>query len=494
MAENRMLARESTTLDDRAWWPRYPWLTPRRVLIGTLGWIGLYAIGSVALANPFFTERSAGASINYWNTMYLHGMLIGMVAVGVLLGMLVFEIRSRHAWLLIPAGVITATVFATVGGIFDRTEAPTEAGMWTQVVGFFALDEILAVAIVAFMIDWFARTQASRRLSFAVAWLSTMSMLIAAVMGHLAGWILSYGAHPWYIPGYARFIGEPVPALLSNLVGSHSHEMAVAFMAFIACAGVAQFAERSPVARGAMVRRAGLAVLGIGVVAFTAVYVIAGFTTWAIPTLFTSANGANGLAADDLVTGCALVGGLIALMGAAVPQIGRHRSMPAISAAWTALLSVGLVVATGYWIEFHETHFGAGDPKAAGAAADAVFTWFHQDIGLFLLPLMTAVMVLTARLVVRGRQNAVALAAIGGSSILFAAGMIYVFVTSAIHGPGFVVATIGLICTGGALVASMWWSHGRRMVAAHREHKPDQGRDQGQGQLPEHRPLATSTR
>jgi hypothetical protein len=398
-----MLAGESVAPDDRAWWPRFAWLTPRRVLIGTLGWIGLYALGSVMIANPFRTERSASANINYWNTMYLHGMLIGMVAIVILLGMLVFEIRNRHAWLLIPAGVIAATLFATIGGIYDRTESPTEAGMWTQVVGFLALDEILIVAAAAFMIDWFTRTEASRRLSFLVAWLSALSMLIAAIMGHIAGWILSYGAHPWFILSYARFIGEPVPALLANLTGSHSHQMTVALMAFVASAGVAQFAERSPAARGAIARRAGLSVLAIGVVVFTAMYVIAGFTSWAIPTLFQSANGVNGLASDDLVTGWAMIGGLIALAGAVIGRAGP-RAWPAISAAWSWLLTVGLVVATGYWIEFHETHFGAGDPRASGAASDAVFTFFHQDVGLFLLPLMTAVMVITARLVIPRRR------------------------------------------------------------------------------------------
>jgi hypothetical protein len=45
--------------------------------------------------------------------------------------------------------------------------------------------------------------------------------------------------------------------------------------------------------------------------------------------------------------------------------------------------------------------------------------------------------------------------------------MTYIFVASALHGPGYVIATIGLVITGGALVASMWWSHGRRMAAAH---------------------------
>ena len=91
--------------------------------------------------------------------MYLHGLLIGMVGIALLVGMMAFRIHWRHAWVLIGGGAIIATLLVTVGGIYDRHESPTSAGMWTQVTGFFALDEMLAVVVVAFMIDWFARAK-----------------------------------------------------------------------------------------------------------------------------------------------------------------------------------------------------------------------------------------------------------------------------------------------------------------------------------------------
>jgi len=116
----------------------------------------------------------------------------------------------------------------------------------------------------------------------------------------------------------------------------------------------------------------------------------------------------------------------------------------------------------------HGTHFGAGGPKAAGASADAVFTWFHRDIGLFLLPLVTAMMLSTAHLVDPNHRTAVALAAITGSSVLFLGDMVYVFVDPAIHGPGYVISTIGLLVLGWALLGSIRWGFAAKVLHDHR--------------------------
>jgi hypothetical protein len=221
-------------------------------------------------------------------------------------------------------------------------------------------------------------------------------MLFAAIMGHLAGWILDYGDTPRAIGSFAHFQGVSLSTLTANLIGSHSHDMVVAFMVLTVAASVAFYAERVPAARFLVLRRVGLAMALTGTVVFTVIYVAACFTSWVIPTIFTS--GPNGLASDDLVTGFAMVGGLIALIGAALSHASRPIAT-VLAATWMWALTIGLVVATGYWIEFHEAHFGAGSSSAPGAASDAIFTWFHQDIGLFLFPFMTVVMLATARFV-----------------------------------------------------------------------------------------------
>jgi hypothetical protein len=454
---------DGTEHSDAALVARFPWLTPRRILFGTIGWIAAFAVGSIAIANPFFTERSAAASINTWNVMYLHGVFIGMVGVALLLAALLFRLRWRHLWLLICLGAVAATLLASVGGIFDR-HVPGPAGdqvaMWTQILGFFCLDEMLVVLLLGFVKDWRARTPGSRRLSFITASAATGSMLIAAIMGHLAGWIMDYGDTPRAIGSFARFEGESVSTLTANLIGSHSHEMVVAFMVLAVTACVAFFAERTSAAPFLLLRRIGLAMALAGTVGFTVMYVAAGFTSWVIPAMFSS--GPNGVAADDLVTGLAMTGGLIALAGAALGRATRPLAT-ALAAVWMWALTIALVVATGYWIEFHENQFGAGK-HAPRAASDAIFTWFHQDVGLFLFPFMTLVLLATSRFVLPRYQGAIAWLAAAGGTVLYAGGMVYLFADQAIHGTGYVLSTIGLIGCGAAVLASIWWGLGGARV------------------------------
>ncbi len=456
----------------------FPWLTPRRILFGSAGWIVAFALGSLAIANPFFTEKGAGASINTWNVMYAHGLLIGMLGIALLLAASVFRLTWRHLWLFVGLGVVAATLLSTIGGIFDR-HIPGPAGdqvaMWTQILGFFTLDEMLIVLAWGFWKDWRARTGQSRRLSFLVAWTATLSMLIAAIMGHLAGWILDYGDTPPAIGSFARFEGESLSTLNANLIGSHSHDMVVAFMVLAIAASVAFYAERVPRVGFIGLRRAGLGMALVGTVIFTVVYVAAGFTSWTIPTLF--ANGPNGLASDDLVTGFAMIGGLIALAGAALSRATRPAAT-VLAATWIWALSIGLVVATGYWIEFHEAHFGAGSASARGAASDAIFTWFHQDIGLFLFPFMTVVMLATGRFVLPRYHGIIALTSVAGSTAAYAGGMVYLFADQAIHGPGYILSTAGLLAIGAALLATIWWAFGRepaRVIAAKLAGRPRAG-------------------
>lgn len=436
---------------------RWRWLTPRRLLLFLVGWMGLFALLSIAVANPFVAEPTAGTTPDYARVMFLHGLLIGSAGLLALLASGVLGLRSRHAQVWIVGGVLFATVLAAVGGIFDRSIPGLEVPMWVQIFGFFALDEILLVLLVAIVTEWRA---GRHELPIVVSGLAAASMLVAALMGHLAGWIMEFGTgFPAVIGNYVSFAGfASGDDFTSALVGSHSHDMAVAVMAFAVILVAVEFGYSTLNGAARAVVRIGLAVVGFGIVAMSALYVAMGFTTWAPPTLFVSGpDGANGIASDDIVTGIFVMGGgLIVAAGLVLGHAVQGRPIR-VAALWAWLLSFATVVVAGFAIEMNEAYFGAGDPNAAGAAKDGVFTWFHQDIGLFLLPAIVLVLLATERLADRDHPAWIGQVTIVGTSLAFLGGVTYVVVDPALHGPGYVISTIGLLLIGVVLLGILWW-------------------------------------
>ncbi len=334
--------------------------------------------------------------------------------------------------------------------------------MWTQIFGFFALDEILLVLLVGIIGERRTRSPAVRTLPYVAAALAAASMFLAAIMGHLAGWIMEFGANfPPLIGAYAKFVGfASSEDFTGALVGLHSHEMAVAVMTLIISLLAQQFGYGIHKGVSHALATTGLALVAVGTVVMTAMYVAAAFTTWSPPAWFVSGpDGANGIASDDVISGILVMGGGVLVAAALV--IGRQlfRRPVRLAAAWAWVLSFATVVVAGYAIEMNEVYFGAGDPKAAGAANDAVFIWLHQDIGLFLLPTIVLMMLAVERLINARpqRPGVIAWTTIAGTTITFVGGLVYVFVTPTLYGPGYVISTVGLVVVGIALLAALWW-------------------------------------
>jgi hypothetical protein len=435
-----------------------PWLTHRRLMLFVIGWLALFAVIGVFVSNPFQSETSASATPDYANVMFLHGLLIGMVGLLALLTCQVLAVRSLHVRVWVTGGVVVATILAAVGGIWDRTIPGSEVPMWTQILGFFALDEILVVLLYGLIREWrTART--ARTLPYVAAMLAAGSMFLAAIMGHLAGWIMEFGNFPKVIGQYATFAGiGKVDDFASALVGSHSHEMAMGVMALTIILVAQQFGYAALTGASRMLSRAGVALAAVGTIVMTLMYVASAFSTWAPPTWFVSGSGgANGIASDDVITGILVMGGGLLIVAALV--LGRTDvfSQPTrLAAIWAWVLSVATVVVAGYAIEMNEVYFGAGDPTAAGAANDAVFTWLHQDIGLFLLPAIVLVMLAAERLIDHARPGWIGWTTIIGTTVAFVGGMVYVFVDPARYGAGYVITTSGLVVVGAALLATLW--------------------------------------
>src|ERR1700687_3309457 len=98
------------SIEDKPPISRAPWLTPRRLIGFVIGWLGLFAILSFFVSNPFQSEPRAGVGPDYAHVMFLHGLLIGMVGLMALVTLQVFAIRKRHISVWIAGGVVAATV------------------------------------------------------------------------------------------------------------------------------------------------------------------------------------------------------------------------------------------------------------------------------------------------------------------------------------------------------------------------------------------------
>jgi hypothetical protein len=193
--------------------------------------------------------------------------------------------------------------------------------MWTQIFGFFALDEILLVLLIGIVGEWRGRSPAVRPLPYVTAALAAASMFIAAIMGHLAGWIMEFGPNfPPLIGSYSHFAGfSSSDDFAGALVGSHSHEMAVAMMALIVVLLALQFGYgiRKGISRA--LATTGMIMVAVGIIVMPAMYVTAAFTTWSPPAWFVSGpGGANGIASDDVISGILVMGGGVLVVTALV--------------------------------------------------------------------------------------------------------------------------------------------------------------------------------
>lgn len=433
-----------------------PWWNPRgmgieyRVVIGLLVWLGLLALGSVVISFPYFNESSAAASIVYGHVMYLHGLLITMVGLLALIATDVFACVHKGIRSLILWGTLGAALLSGVGGMFDRSLTDT-VGLWMQIVSFFFLDEILVTLTIGLVI----RARATRALTAWVAAVAAASAFGAALMGHLAGWMLEFGPHPAILGAYAHLMGVSVSTWIGFLVTSHSHEMVVAVLALLTATLVAAFGNDLAPVPGRWLR-IGLWDVLIGTVLMTIIYVVAAFTPAQPPTLFAfGPHGVNGLAGDDLVTGLGvMVGSTIALIALGLAPL-EDSTVRWAAAVFSALILL-TVVGAGYYIEMNEATFGAG-ATAPGSASDAIFTFWHQDFAFFTVPTVMIILLVVHRLVASPAvRRQIAAFMVSGGGVAFLGGMAYVFMDPGRTGIAFDVTAVGFVGLVVGLIRTVW--------------------------------------
>jgi hypothetical protein len=447
-----------TSSADTPPFPQIPWLTPRRLIFFVIGWVSLFAVISVFISNPFISHVSSLAAPNYARVMFMHGLLIGMAGLLALLVVQVLSLQSKHVRTWVTAGVLVGTLLATVAGIFNRRMPGTEIPLWIQILAFMLLDEIAVALLIAMLLDFRKRAPIARTLPFVAVFFAGLSMFVAAIMGHLAGWILEFKDFPRIIGQYAQFVGfVEIDDFFQALLYSHSREMAVGVMAVGVALLAHQYGYGKLKGASLLLGRVGVTMVAVGAFVMTGMYVAMGFTPWEAPTVFGPGPGSpGGLKVDNLVTGILVMGGgLIVIVALLLAH--QIRRPVRLAAAWSWALSFITIAVAGYFIREHELFFSGG-ATTEGATPDEVYIWFHEDIGLFMLPMLILIMLAVERLLERGRPNWIGWTIIVGISVVVAGGGIWVFVDPALHGPGYDVSTAGILIVALAMLATLWWS------------------------------------
>ena len=365
-----------------------------------VSWIAILFIISPVAGIPW-------ADFDTTNTreiMYYHAMVLPLIGILILLVCCIMEIQG-HVNTLLRYSLIPVIILNGVGGMFIYSLNDV-IPLWTQILGFLVLDEMGVALIYGLAVLPRKNGVGYKNMHFGywVVFSSVVSAFIAAAfLGHVAGMTLDWGSDWfWIIPGLGSYLngqGLDTATFLSNLVGSHSHEIVPAVMGGTVSLAMIQFgyADTKGIKHG--IALLGLAIMEIGIILMTIIYIIGGVTNYVIPAIFTSPDGVNGLALDDALTALIGIGamvGIVALAPIRMTKSNTDKSLLLVRdplrltvlLSWIcAFIAVGVF---GIYIEFNESFYGAGDPTtlAPGVQADLAFSRAHLMLGFFMMPIL----------------------------------------------------------------------------------------------------------
>ncbi len=436
-----------------------PKINAKFVALWNVAWaLGLTAI--IPLINAI-TPLLNPAYENYWTpgiywrlVLYWHGAIfMPLVAVSACLICITFGLdkaTGTAARLIREAvlyGGLIVTPLAGIAGIFDVYDRfAFGIPLWLQIAAFLIGDEMAIGLIITMLIypKLVGKSYESMGLPYYTVLIALFGVLIAAVEGHIAGWITWFGPWPSFVSSYINSTMYPVLGYFNatavqtwtvNVVTSHSHTMLPLIMAGIVALAAVGFGYNEMKGSSKFLAAVGFLIMIYMIIAVTWLYIVAGVGNYSIPTLFSSGpNDVNGLAMDDAMTGMIGWGALFVLIGLLVymKRTGKL-SDPSFLATVVAWILIYLTITvTGYYIEFNETYYGFATPGAApGWLHDFVYLRFHQDFGFFLLPSIVVALLLFKKIGLSGDQEKrTGYALIAGMIIAFVGGEAY-FITLA---------------------------------------------------------------
>lgn len=221
---------------DQQLFPRLPWLTARNVAYFLIIWFTAFFAGSLAVNNPFLNSPGATAALwfgvgsgypsYYWVVMYLHGLNSGLMALAGLAAVALLALPSLHVRKGILIGALIAGILSPIGAVFNSLPAwNAGAGLWVQITAFLALDEIVILILWGMLDLWRTGAERSRTMPFVTVALCAGDLLLAALLGHIAGTMVGFGDPSGIFSGYAAQIGVSFGDLETSVIENHAYLM-----------------------------------------------------------------------------------------------------------------------------------------------------------------------------------------------------------------------------------------------------------------------------
>lgn len=221
---------------DQRLFPRLPWLTARNTAYFLIIWFTAFFVGSLAVNNPFLNSPGATAALwagvgswypsYYWVVMYLHGLNSGLMALAGLAAVALLELPSVHVRKGILIGALIAGILSPIGAVFNSVPPwNASAGLWVQVAAFLALDEIVILILWGMLELWRTGAERSRTMPFVTVGLCAGALLLAALLGHIAGTMVGFGDPSGIFSGYAAQIGVSFSDLETSVIENHAYLM-----------------------------------------------------------------------------------------------------------------------------------------------------------------------------------------------------------------------------------------------------------------------------
>ncbi len=438
--------------------PALRWLTPRRLAFFLIFWAAIFFAGSIFVNNPFAGSSHASnwdigpnSPNYYWVVMYLHGLNTGLVGIAALVACDYFALPSIHVRRGILAGVLIAGVLAPIGAVFNTSAPWTNAGLWIQIIAFLALDEIVILFLWGMLEVWRAGAARARTFPFITASLAGVTMLVAALMGHLAGIILGFGDNPPLLGQYAaQEMGLSLDDWAASLIGAHSYLMITAVPAGLMALAAVRFGYYRLDGKTKLLAQVGFALVCIDLVVQSEMGLLLGFSSWPgnLPPQISALPGIPSfLALNDASNFVFLVLGGLLLLSALVIGTGRVKG-------WTSHAGLPLRVLPLLMLVIFTVLTALTEPTNGTAIGTPPQAWLRLFIGFYLTMMVVLVVFLAERLLSEPQGVKIGWTATAGAVTTFAGALTYVY--TGFYAGGYVAAA-GVIVLVLSFVLTSWW-------------------------------------